>query len=184
MYDNEWQVNYGIAPSIIERVTDLDRFIPADEHLDRFGAALEYLLIRAREIAQRADSYRGFKVGCAMYAFRRCPENLELLGSRWKIFCGYNTKPTKDSLKICAEHRALMSARQAGYTRIVGMAVVGDPQPDDSGILHPTLHPCKMCIDMFRHAPEVKGRTAIVTAHLQETEVMECFPFAQLNRRY
>jgi len=184
MSANVWQVNYGISPSIVERVTNLDRFISWNEHLDRFSRSLEYLLVRARDIAERADSYRGFKVGCAMYAFRRYPENRELLGTRWKIFCGYNTKPTEDSLKICSEHRALADARQAGYTLIVGMALVGSPQPDDAGILHPTLHPCQVCVNMFRKAPEVKGRTAIVTAHLEENGVMDYFPFSRLNRGF
>lgn len=184
MHDCMWTFSDGFPPSIIERVTNLDRYVTWDEQIRRFEATLEYMFLRAREKSKEADSWRGFKVGCAMMGFKQYPDNYELLGTRWPLFYGCNSKPTPNSPKFCAEHDCLLQARKAGCELIIGAAVVGTPQEDDLGILHETLRPCEMCVDIFRNAPEIKRRTAILTGHLEESGIVEYFPFRDLDKYY
>ena len=126
-------------------------------------------------------SYRGFRVGCAAYAYRPDAYYVE---DRHKIFLGANLKPNHDKVrwpKVCAEQVAILGARSAGYTRVIGLVVAGAPQAaEESGIASPTLHPCGECRRMFTSLGDiVRLDTPIVTVRLKEYAV-EAFTVADL----
>jgi cytidine deaminase len=167
------------SKELLEKVFNPYREIFPAEQLARFEASTLYLLTTAREIARHAAvSYRGFVVGCAVWAFRTHTEYRE---ERWKVFRGANFKAHVAWSTVCAEQVAVHSARCAGYDRIIGVVVVGEPQQDsESGRVSPTLHPCGKCRRTFESLPEVDQATRIVTAHLEEDGVIEEFTFRQL----
>jgi len=122
------------------------------------------LTLREGALAAReqAISYRDFKVGCAVLA--RNPEAPE--EERYYVFLGANMKVTKESRPICAEQVAVQAARCAGYTDIIGIVVVGAPQPQedpDSGVDFLALDPCVECATTFRHTPGIEEDTYFVT---------------------
>lgn len=125
----------------------------------RWMQAREALLYQAQKAAKQSRSYRPFPVGCMVMAYKRTHDWTQ----RWGYFRGANIKVSKQSPKICAEAIAIGAALQQGYERIVGMAIVGQPQPDNgSGIESATLHPCEACRALFREVPIVKPCTHLV----------------------
>ncbi len=130
-----------------------------DEILRRWWNAREATLWQARYAAERSQSYRPFPVGSAVYAFK--PDARP--DTRWKLFRGSNIKAAKEAPKICAEMTAIMAAMQEGYTRIIGIAVVGNPQVDHgSGLQSETLHPCESCRLAFATLPVVRPDTQLI----------------------
>lgn len=172
-------------------VLDPRRLVDDEEHYRRWIAARETLVWKAYAARERAISYRGFKVGCAVYAWRPYREAKEAwqvsedpadyMGVRWTTFTGANMKTAEDIRPVCAEQVAVSAARMAGYTRIIGIVVVGEPQTDhDSGLSHRTLHPCGVCRRTLAALPEVHGDTPILTGgidgdviHLEEFSLDE-----------
>lgn len=132
--------------------------------------------MRAAAAAAQALSYRNFRVGCAVYAWKPWREGDDLanyLGARWRVFTGANLKPDPDTQKFCAERSAINASRSAGYTKIIGFAVVGKPQPDDeSGLTHSTLHPCGVCRRTLGALPEVSGETRVLTGSPQDQDIL------------
>lgn len=111
---------------------------------------------------EQAISYRDFKVGCAVLAHNpEAPEEKCLA-----MFLGANIKATKESRPICAEQVAVQAARCSGYPDIIGIVVVGVPQPQEDPHSHVdflALDPCKECVTTFKHTPGVKLDTYVVT---------------------
>jgi len=137
------------------------------EQLERLSSAWEVLYwqaVRMRELV--TQQYRGFKVGCAVLAFR---DDVSIMEGRWQFFSGMNAKISPTSRPVCAESVAIGSAYAAGYHEIIGMVVVDQPQQDEySGLYPPTLHPCHDCRTLMRSHPVVSLRTRILTAHPPE----------------
>jgi cytidine deaminase len=96
----------------------------------------------------RSVNYRRFHVGAAALVHN---------GMEYAVTTGANWMPGHPGLskekswaKVCAETEAVLRARLRGYHRIVGIAVVGKPQPDDSSVVRQsTLHPCVECRQML-----------------------------------
>ncbi len=168
----------GTLEELVWKAFNPKRPIPEEEQLQRFHETLSFMVVRAREAAaERATSWRNFRVGCALFAFKTVAYSA---AERWKIFTGSNIKITKDSRTICAEQIALGAAREAGYDRIIGMVIAGNPQPEeDNPKQYPTLHPCKECRRVFKHLPEISSDTIILTI-LPEGETYEVHSFEEL----
>jgi len=133
------------------------------EHLEAFERNSGNLVRIAREVAEYAYSYRGFKVGCAVLAWR--PKGIGL-PEKYRIFKAANAKPIEGKQKFCGEMTTACYAWSNGYTRIIAIAVAGLPQADGgSGILSETLHPCEVCRPFLAAFPAVTRDTKIVTVH-------------------
>ena len=138
------------------------RVITRAKQLQRLGGALEPLYWQAARIRGLARSYRGFNVGCAVYAYRADAGHP---ADRWGTFYGMNVKVNKEAPKICAEVIAISAAYAAGYTEVLGIVVVGEPQLDvHSGLECKTLHPCHECRLFLRDHPIVPRHARIITA--------------------
>jgi cytidine deaminase len=147
------------------------------EQLMIYQQSKQYLIDRARDVAQYASSYRNFKVGCAILAWR--PEGQGMTG-HYKVFAAANVKPLADGPKQCAETTAVCYARSNGYTTIIAIVVAGEPQADDkSGIRSATLHPCWRCRTLLRALPEVEDETIVLTVHNHNVTVEE-YTMAQI----
>ncbi len=141
------------------------------KHLDAYGRYREELIRQARWVAQRAYSYRGFNVGCALLAWR--PKGISPT-EKYKVFTAANVKPLQHIPKQCAETTAACYARSNGYTKVIAIVVVGEPQQDaDSGVSSITLHPCAHCRTLLSSLPEVASDTIILTVHNHSGEVEE-----------
>ena len=140
----------------------LGRQITNQEHKGDFEQMLEFVVEQAL-LAQRkyTNSYRGFRVGCAVYAHNggKIRSN-----SRVRVFTAGNLKPAKHIVKLCAERRAVLKAQAEGYPHIIGMVIAGLPQADvDSLLVTPTLHPCKACRNFFASTLGIHSTMQIVT---------------------
>lgn len=141
------------------RVFDPQRPISREEQLRRVNWL--HLIARAQEARENASSYRNFRVGCAVWAFKT---DAIRAGERWAVFTGSNFKAGKDARPVCAEQFTLGAAKSAGYDTIIAMVVIGEPQPDaESGVRSKTLHPCGECRRMFQLMPEVNPDTLLLT---------------------
>ena len=108
------------------------------------------LVKRAKTARRRAISWRGFRVGCALIT--------EDARGRRRIFAGFNVKARQEDSTLCAERMALTRAENAGFDRVIAVAVSGRPQYEE-GDLNPTLHCCPRCRAMFaarREAAEIR----------------------------
>lgn len=140
--------------------------------------ALESLIKAARAMAAtEAQSYRNFKVGCAMLA--RNPQT-----GRYSIFLGANRKLSEnDPERTCAERDAFQKARRAGYTEILVIAVAGDVQPDDeSGVTSKTLHPCGTCRRDFAELPG--GERILFVTVRRDGDVIESHTFGEIFKKH
>src|SRR5689334_2420367 len=122
-----------------KRVTKLDLEVWRDHRYQALQIAESQL--------SRAVNYRGCKVGAAALMHD---------GRDYAFFGGANWMPGHDLLakvdwmKVCAEADAVIRGVLRGYRRLIGVAVVGQPQEDSaSGMRPPTLHPCIICRYMF-----------------------------------
>ena len=121
----------------------------------------ENLVRQARQASKKANSYRGFQVGCAVLAGRKGKGK-----NRYRVFVGANLKPISDGPKICAEQIAIGAAISNGFERIIAIVVTGQPQPDSASGLNPlTLHPCWACRNLLESMPQVGQDTIILTTH-------------------
>lgn len=110
-----------------------------------FLAKEKQLVKRAKTARRHAISWRGFRVGCALIA--------EDARGRRRIFAGFNVKAQREDTTLCAERMAILRAENAGFNRVVAVAVSGRPQHEE-GDPHPTLHCCPKCRAMFAARPE------------------------------
>ena len=168
----------GTLEELLWKTFNPKRPISEEEQLQRFHEILIFLIVKARAAAEeRATSWRNFRVGCALYAFKTVAYSA---AERWKIFTGSNIKITEDSRPVCAEQIAVGAAREAGYDRIIGMVIAGKPQPEEENSnQYPTLHPCKECRRVFKSLPEISSDTIILTI-LPEDDTYEVHTFEEL----
>lgn len=152
---------------------------------EAFDAALVPMLILARFMRiSKAESYRGFTVGCAMLAVKKIdPEEDDLL---YGIFLGANINRKNgtraEGNRRCAEDIALEAATKAGFDRVIAIVVVGIPQRDEEDTL--TLHPCgATCRPMFASSPLVPSDTIVYTS-LPEGGAHEEHTVAELLARH
>ncbi len=129
-------------------------------------------LIRiARSVAERGFSYRGFKVGCAIFAWR--PPGVGLT-ERYRVFKAANAKPFEGGRKFCAEMTTCCYARSNGYSVIIAVAIAGLPQRDGGSLVESeTLHPCEDCRPFLAALPETRPDTRIITIHNHKGLVKE-----------
>jgi len=134
---------------------DLPEDIPEEEMkraLDFFWSRKEELYRRAyymqRKVIWEHKSYRNYGVGSAAVAYNR--NTKEIL-----IIDGYNEKEADDIPKHCGEMKIVEKARELGFTKIIGMVVVAEPQEDPSEVECTTLHPCRECKNML--SPHMGG---------------------------
>ena len=124
-------------------------------HQAAFQRRRKNLIRRARKAAARANSWRGFRVGCAVLAWN---------GKKYQSFVGANVKPVDGGSKFCSEWQAIGTARAEGFHLIVAVVVSGKPQMDQrSGFEPPTLHPCEACRFLMRNISEILDDTIILT---------------------
>lgn len=149
----------------------------------------EHLVLRAANAAAlRGRSYRDFCVGGAAFVSSRKPDLLRSLGrTPQHIYTGANWKLGRDERNTCAEQEIVAQLRQNQHLfparRILALAIYGRAQdePDaESGVLTPTLHPCRHCRRLLREIPEMRPDTVIITA--SPDGPMELMPFAELLR--
>lgn len=162
---------------------DPTRVISEEEHQRRFWFIWKHLVDRAREAANKhAASWRDFRVGCAAFAWDPKRHALADFGERWKVITAANMKPVEGEQNICCERLAIGTARNAEYERIIGLVVVGEPQPDHrSGLITPTLHPCYHCRTFMLAMPETNREPlTIITAHLEDDGVHELYSLTEL----
>lgn len=132
------------------------------------------LSAQARE--QLGESYRGFKVGCAVLA-------LDESGGRTGVYFGGNFTPYRGADWNCAEKRALESVESKGFDTVLALAVTGEPQVDNSGVESPTLHPCSRCRHLFAESGLILPETLIATA-TPDLENFELHSLISLMRRH
>ena len=175
-------MNIGINERIAEIAFNTERSIEQREKLSGFWQIIEYLIQRAREARAMADSWRAFDVGCSLLAFKAHPVRV---GDRYRIFNGTNVKPEEDDgVDMHAEGIALEAARMAQYDEVIGMVIVGEPEPHEDA--SPTLRPCKKCRQFFTRSSLVINDTIIFTiTHSEyEPEAFEIFTCKELLELY
>lgn len=131
---------------------------PGEEEIQRrWFNAREVVLWRAVYAATHSISYRPFPVGCAAWGYKPHAHPLE----RWNVYKGANVKAFAELPKICAEATSLMGAMQDGFSRIVGMAIVGNPREEDA---EDVLYPCENCRLTMRKIPIIRADTHVILA--------------------
>ncbi len=158
------------------------RVITIDEQLRRFDEVKEYLIEAAMQAMAKAISHRHYKVGCAVWAFKTDTEYIE---ERWRVFKGANFKAQSDWPTVCAELVTAYAARCAGYDKIIGMAIAGEPQADDeTNVLADTLRPCGKCRRALSVLPEIDETLTRVICYNPHTRLVEEFRFDELLKHY
>lgn len=173
-------INYE---QIIARI-DPRRVISGEEQMQRLydSNLILCLLFAAQQAASKAISYRHFAVGCAVWAFKSQAYEID---DRWKIFTGANFKAREEWPTTCAELVACYASRNAGYDKIVAIAIVGEPQEDsESGVLSKTLRPCGKCRRALSVLPEINNELTRVICHNAQTGFTEDFRFDELLKLY
>lgn len=133
----------------------------------------EHLVLRAERAARlRGRSYRDFRVGAAAFVTSRKPEQLRARGlTDCHIYTGANWKLGQDERNTCAEQEIVAQIRQNDHLfptkSILALAIYGRAQgePDvESGVVTPTLHPCRHCRRLLMNVRAMRPDTVIMTA--------------------
>ncbi|PJA93518.1 MAG: hypothetical protein CO132_02710 [Candidatus Kerfeldbacteria bacterium CG_4_9_14_3_um_filter_45_8] len=143
------------------------------KHTREFDQRLEELVEMARAAQRRAQSYRGFRVGAVALAFN---------GREYRAFAGINMKPLEDGPKICAEQVAVGGAIASGYGTVIGLVVIGEPQPNEERTL--TLHPCWVCRTLLPPLPAISRDTIVVTEQASNGRHRERHTIGDLLKRH
>jgi len=119
------------------------------------------LLLGTKEAQEKAVSYRSFNVAAGMLAVRPGP-----LGTNMGRFYGVNVKVDgTDTINIHAEDMARKKARNAGFSAVSVVTVIGPTQEDHVSGLHThALHPCGRCRERLSHDDLIKPDTLFVSA--------------------
>jgi len=110
------------------------------------------LLKEAQTAREFADSYRNYKVGAAALAWNSKTKE-------YSIYRGCNLKPVNPGEKMCAERIAVGAAKSYGSSKVVALAIVGEPQ--DTTTL--TLHPCISCLEFLSTVKGCDEDTIVLT---------------------
>jgi cytidine deaminase len=117
----------------------------------------------ARAVAERAISYRGYKVGCTMLLWKSQVDQSS--GHYGTLSCA-NMKPKQSGPKCCAEKALVTFAQSSGWERVVAIIIVAEPQADDvTGRKTDTLVPCYECREYLRLMPQISDDTIVLTVH-------------------
>lgn len=132
--------------------------LPRWERVQRFRQSIPYLYHRAQIALDKGMSYRDFKVGTALLAFKEHqPHDLA-----WKAFAGMNTKHARNMRPVCSEPIAINAAYAENFSLVIGMVIVGDLREEDIGKIL-TLHPCQDCRWFMDGHPLIDRNTLILT---------------------
>lgn len=135
--------------------------LPFWERKQRFTQARSYLYGRAVQARSKASSYRNFKVGTALLAFRSGYRHHHA----WKVFEGMNIKMAGDARSTCSEPIAIGATVLGEYDLIIGMIVVGQPREEDVGVTK-TLHPCQECRRLMHgYQHETRPDMRVIDSH-------------------
>lgn len=116
---------------------------------------------RAKSFAPFAQSWREYKVGASVMM---C--NFQTGAMSYLSGCNVKPQTGKEGVNIHAEQMAIAKGRNQGLNRVLGIAVFADPIDDDANPNKlPTLPPCRRCVEMFVHAPEVDDKTIIISTN-------------------
>lgn len=178
------------GPDVLDAL-DVTRHISEAEHLRRFQNVALALYWQAERVRAQGRSWRNFHVGSGAWAYR---SDASTVADRFQAFFGMNSKAQHDGRNICAEPIAIDGAATRGYTRIVGIVVVGEAQEDERGQTPRTLRPCAHCRRFMASHPLVRPDTLILCAnppkagHAEPEEwfdiVHELFTFKELLALY
>lgn len=139
-----------------------------EETQRRWFNAREVVLWRAVHAATLSISHRPFPVGCAVWGFKPNAHPAE----RWDVYKGANIKAEQHFPKICAEMTSLMGAMQDGFSRAVGMVIVGQPREEDT---ENVLYPCDVCRLTMRKIPIIRADTHVMLARPKSDDVYNRF---------
>lgn len=155
------------AKPIYDREISLYKNLPSGLIVDPFYMAYQmipmFIDLARKAAADRAISWRNFRVGAAVFAF-------DGKDGRAGFFFGANYKPRQDSTDLyCAEPDAIGKAVDRGFEIIPALAVVGPATPGEVNEHEsPTLHPCDKCRNMLSDSPLIsEEHTVVVTANDQ-----------------
>ena len=151
-------------------------YTPQDVSLSITPANVLRALHHAREARDLAVSYRNFNVGAAVFALKTIPASTQ-------IITGANIKPEKEStINVHAEQLAIKRARQAGFTAISIIAVVGETQNDQqSGHEMCTLHPCGLCRESLKNSPLINNDLTLIATALPDLRTIELSTITKLG---
>lgn len=131
-----------------------------DWELDiRFEQSKWYLYMLACQARHRAQSYRGFKVGSAVLAFKPNVRHHE----SFRAFPGMNIKFSAQMRTTCSESVALGGAHAGGFDLIVGIVVVGILREEDIAVI-PRLLPCDNCKELLKYHPISHSKARVFCA--------------------
>ncbi len=143
-----------------------------------FVSSVPYMIDGARFAAgNEAHSYRNFLVGAAVFALQPATQETD-------VFFSGNLKASRGKEKVCAEKKALNKAQKAGFTRVLGIAVVATTdRAKIEEVTHmptATLHPCDDCLTMFEGHSQVRDDTLVVTAGI-DVDIYEVHTHKELH---
>jgi cytidine deaminase len=136
------------------------RQLPMWERVQRFRQSIPHLFRAAMAAREKGMSYRDFKVGSALLAFRENQPHEE----SWKVFAGMNTKHAPNMRPTCSEPIAINAAYAENFSLVIGMVVIGELREEDIGHLL-SLHPCRDCRWFMHGHPLIDHNTLVLTAH-------------------
>jgi cytidine deaminase len=166
-YGYPWLVENYYDPALVHIGNDLRiKFeshrrvdqLPLWERVQRFRQSVPWLFHEARLAWAKGMSYRDFKVGTSLLAFKAGQEHEK----SWGIFSGMNTKHAPNMRPTCSEPIAINAAYAENYSVVLGMVVVGELREEDIGHIA-TLHPCKDCRWFMHGHPMVDSHTLVLT---------------------
>ncbi len=167
-FGEPWRVENFSDPALAHLGSDLRIVFPEKrrveelpiwERVQRFRQSIPYLFRQAMMAREKGMSYRDFKVGTALLAFKAHQPH----DTTWKVFSGMNTKHAPNMRPTCSEPIAINAAYAEDYSLIIGMVVVGDLREEDIGQLL-TLHPCHECRWFMHGHPLIDRHTLVLTA--------------------
>lgn len=146
-----------------------------------FCKQIPFLVDKARMAANGdAYSYRDFNVGAVGYGVNDATRELDMQSAG-------NVKRNPGKTKVCAEKRVLGRLEKSGMTRVIGFVGVGASDPnlieEVTGRATPTLHPCSVCLDMFRESRLVDTNTLVVNAGIDK-DIYEVHSVGEQWRMY
>lgn len=162
LVENFYRPELAHLPSHELRVTFPDgrraADIPIWERAQRFRQSIPYLYQLAHMAREKALSWRDFKVGTGLLAFKDGQPN----DRAWHTFSGMNVKHAPNMRPTCSEPIAINSAYAEGYSLAIGMVIIGELREEDIGHIL-TLHPCRDCRWFMHGHPIIDRHTLILT---------------------
>ena len=141
-----------------------------EDHEKAFRDALPSLIREAQEARDNAVNYRGFLVGCSVFAW-------DAKTRTYRSFSAGNMRPVKGPSpptgrdKLCAERYAIEQAEKAGVTRILGIVTASTEQHTGKNVEgHKVLRPCEECCQLIKDTPLIKPDSTFHGVHDDKPE--------------